>query len=66
MKMQKLFACIAAAVVVALAGAWAEAATTAAPVGTPLTAADVNAWLDGYMPYALKTGDISGAVVVVV
>ncbi len=31
-----------------------------------LTAADVNAWLDGYMPYALQTGDIAGAVVAVV
>jgi CubicO group peptidase (beta-lactamase class C family) len=36
------------------------------PAGTALTAADVNAWLDGYMPYALKTGDIAGAVVAVV
>ncbi len=27
---------------------------------------DVNAWLDGYMPYALHTGDIAGAVVAVV
>ncbi len=26
----------------------------------------MNAWLDGYLPYALKTGDIAGAVVVVV
>ena len=26
----------------------------------------MNAWLDGYMPYALHTGDIAGAVVVVV
>ena len=31
-----------------------------------LTADDVNAWLDGYMPYALHTGDIAGAVVAVV
>jgi CubicO group peptidase (beta-lactamase class C family) len=31
-----------------------------------LTAEDLNAWLDGYMPYALKTGDIAGAVVAVV
>src|SRR5438445_4198677 len=31
-----------------------------------LTAADVDAWLDGYMPYALATGDIAGAVVAVV
>jgi CubicO group peptidase (beta-lactamase class C family) len=46
--------------------------TTAAPQpkGDPgaiaLTAADLDAWLDGYLPYALKTGDIAGAVVAVV
>lgn len=28
--------------------------------------ADVDAWLDGFMPYALKSGGIPGAVVVVV
>ena len=48
---------------------------TAAPPVTPatgrpgtaeLTATDVDAWLDGYMPYALESGDIAGAVVVVV
>jgi CubicO group peptidase (beta-lactamase class C family) len=32
----------------------------------PLTADDVNAWLDGFMPYAIARGDIPGAVVVVV
>src|ERR1700753_825498 len=32
----------------------------------PLTANDLNSWLDGYLPYALHTGDIAGAVVVVV
>ena len=31
-----------------------------------LTADDVNAWLDGYLPYALHRGDIAGAVVAVV
>ena len=31
-----------------------------------LTAVDVDAWLDGYMPFALRSGDIAGAVVVVV
>jgi CubicO group peptidase (beta-lactamase class C family) len=31
-----------------------------------LTAADVDAWLDGYMPFAMATGDIAGAVVAVV
>src|ERR1700722_11261593 len=30
-----------------------------------LTKEDVDAWLDGYMPYALATGDIAGAVVAV-
>ena len=38
-----------------------------APTGPhELTKADLDAWLDGYMPYALKAGDIPGAVVVVV
>ncbi|WP_278602322.1 serine hydrolase domain-containing protein [Actinomyces naeslundii] len=32
----------------------------------PLTAEDVNAWLDGKLPDALKNGDIPGAVVSVV
>ncbi|MDB5670867.1 MAG: class beta-lactamase-related serine hydrolase [Alphaproteobacteria bacterium] len=37
------------------------------PAGHPqLDAADVNAWLDGFMPYAIASGDIAGAVVVVV
>ena len=31
-----------------------------------LNPADVNAWLDGFMPYALARGDIAGSVVVVV
>ncbi len=32
----------------------------------PLTRDDVEAWLDGFMPYALQRGDVAGAVVVVV
>ncbi|HEX5576593.1 MAG TPA: serine hydrolase domain-containing protein, partial [Gemmatimonadales bacterium] len=41
------------------------------PLGPPpspaqLTRADVSAWLDGLLPYALQAGDIAGAVVVVV
>ena len=32
------------------------------PTGVALTAQDVNTWLDGYMPYALHTADIAGAV----
>jgi CubicO group peptidase (beta-lactamase class C family) len=31
-----------------------------------LTKSDVDSWLDGFMPYALKAGGIPGAVVVVV
>jgi CubicO group peptidase (beta-lactamase class C family) len=47
------------------------AAATTAPPATPavqpnLTKTDVDAWLDGYMPYALRAGDVAGAVVVVV
>ena len=48
------------------AGAAAPATVPGAQSGKPLTADDVNAWLDGYMPYALHSGDIAGAVVVVV
>lgn len=33
---------------------------------TPLTRESVEPWLDGFMPYALATGDVAGAVVVVV
>ena len=38
----------------------------AAPSEHPLARADLEAWLDGMVPYALKAGDIAGAVVVVV
>lgn len=45
----------------------AAAPPTSAPAsGQPLTQEDVAGWLDGFMPYALKQGDIAGAVVVVV
>lgn len=38
-----------------------------APAGLDrLTKSDIDAWLDGYMPYALARGDIAGAVVAVV
>jgi CubicO group peptidase (beta-lactamase class C family) len=40
--------------------------TVAEPAAAPLTPDDVNVWLDGYMPHALATADIAGAVVVVV
>ncbi|HWE44867.1 MAG TPA: serine hydrolase domain-containing protein, partial [Caulobacteraceae bacterium] len=48
----------------------AKNAPAAPPVPGPTThtldATDVNAWLDGFVPYALKQGDIAGGVVVVV
>src|SRR5947207_743181 len=37
-----------------------------AQAGRPLTAEDVDAWLDGFMSYSLAKDDIAGAVVVVV
>jgi CubicO group peptidase (beta-lactamase class C family) len=40
---------------------------TVAPGAAPaLTKADLDAWLDGYLPYALANADIAGAAVVVV
>ena len=57
-----------AAALGAAAGAQ-EPSTTEPQAAAPtvaLTAEDVDAWLDGYMPYALHTGDIAGAVVAVV
>ncbi len=72
----RLKAVLAAALGTALLFTGAAAAPTANPQpaaaspapATPhtLDAGDVNAWLDGYVPYALKEGDIAGAVVVVV
>ena len=44
----------------------AVATDVPAPGVAPLNRADVEAWLDGFMPYALKRGDIAGSVVVVV
>ena len=43
----------------------------AGPEGPPagaaqLTRADVQAWLDGFLPYALQRGDVPGALVAVV
>jgi CubicO group peptidase (beta-lactamase class C family) len=44
-------------------------ATLAAPtpgISSPLEASDLHAWLDGLLPYAMKSGDIAGTVIVVV
>jgi CubicO group peptidase (beta-lactamase class C family) len=58
----RLIAATTALLFATLAGN-AVAADSAAP---ELTSADVNAWLDGMVPYAMKTGDIAGGVIVVV
>src|ERR1700753_1418988 len=39
---------------------------SAAVAPPPLTKADADVWLDGFMPFALASGDVAGAVVVVV
>jgi len=58
---------ILAAALLTLTTAFASAQTGATnPNAVALTADDVNAWLDGYLPYAMHTGDIAGAVVAVV
>jgi CubicO group peptidase (beta-lactamase class C family) len=57
---------ILAAALLGLAAAPVVQGATADSAAAALTADDVNAWLDGYMPYALHTGDIAGAVVAVV
>jgi CubicO group peptidase (beta-lactamase class C family) len=44
----------------------ATAPSTPPAGGAELTPEDVNAWLDGFMPYALAQADIAGAVVAVV
>ena len=49
----------------ALICAWQMTALADAAV-PQLTKADVDTWLDGFMPLALSQGDIAGAVVVVV
>ena len=41
------------------------ASTAAPPSAHPLDANDLHAWLDGLLPYGLKTGDIAGAVIAV-
>jgi CubicO group peptidase (beta-lactamase class C family) len=58
---------IVAALCVLVAPSLAQTPQVASPSSPPaLTHADLEAWLDGYMPYALRRGDVAGAVVVVV
>ena len=64
-------AAVALALGMLCAAAQAQPTTSAqppsqAPQGHPLTADDLDAFFDGYMPVSLARGDIAGAVVVVV
>lgn len=43
-----------------------SAASAQGPGSVALTRSDVEAWLDGFVPYALASGDVAGAVVVIV
>jgi CubicO group peptidase (beta-lactamase class C family) len=53
-------------VVAALAAPVTTAGAGTPAADRPLTAEDVEPWLDGFMPYALHSADIAGAVVTVV
>jgi CubicO group peptidase (beta-lactamase class C family) len=57
---------VLAAAFLAMAAASVAQGNTAGWTAAAVTADDVNTWLDGYLPYALHTGDIAGAVVAVV
>ncbi len=47
-------------------GAVAAAQPAKAAPMRPLTKSDADAWLDGLVPYALQSGDLAGAVVIIV
>lgn len=44
----------------------ASPASMATPASPELTSADLEAWLDGFIPFAIAKGDIAGGIVVVV
>jgi CubicO group peptidase (beta-lactamase class C family) len=64
----KRIAAAIAAVFAAITGisSGAESPPSASDTPHQLDAADLEAWLNGLLPYALKSGDIAGGVVVVV
>src|SRR6202789_1487219 len=64
MTVRNIFALAACAAAVLLQASAAGAASESS--AHPLDRADLESWLDGMVPYALKAGDMAGAVVVVV
>jgi CubicO group peptidase (beta-lactamase class C family) len=80
MRIRSIAAALAGALLFG-AGATAQVPSETRPAATPTPAAqapvtpaasptlekaDLDSWLDGFMPYALSSGDVAGAVVVVV
>jgi CubicO group peptidase (beta-lactamase class C family) len=57
--------CCLLAAALSISARSADAEGTAA-ANHSLNAADAETWLDGFMPYALHTGDVAGALVVIV
>jgi CubicO group peptidase (beta-lactamase class C family) len=67
MNVRHIFVSAACAVAVLTQASAAPAAPAASESSAhPLDRADLESWLDGMVPYALKAGDMAGAVVVVV
>src|SRR5258708_20152679 len=66
--MSFLFFCLFSFAVAARAAAIEPAAGPSSnpPVAHSLERADLEPWLDGFMPYAIERGDVAGAVVAVV
>ncbi|ARR52330.1 hypothetical protein HY78_02080 [Rhizorhabdus wittichii DC-6] len=54
------------AIVPAATGRTGDTPVLAGQAQRALTAADVDAWLDGFVPYSIEAGGVAGAVVVVV
>ena len=55
-----------AATTALLLATFAGNAVAEGPAAPELTRADLEAWLDGYLPYAMSNGDIAGGVIVFV
>jgi hypothetical protein len=66
MKLAALVAIALGAVLVSAGATAAEVIPNPATQAHTLDKADLESWLDGFVPYALDTGDIAGGVVAVV
>ena len=64
-RLVSVFVSALAGVAMSCAAVYAEPATPSA-AGVPLTKENADAWLDGFMPYAIQSGGVAGAVIVIV